>query len=43
MWLLLENSLLNLSQDWMRLLLFLWTISVLLGGRKPGAQLVSGA
>lgn len=43
MWLLLENSLLNLSQDWMRLLLFLRTISESLGGRKPGAQLVSGA
>lgn len=35
--LLLGNSLLNLNQDWRRLLLLLWIVSELLGGRKPQA------
>lgn len=35
--LLLRNSLLDLSQDWRRLLLLLWIVSESLGGRKPQA------
>lgn len=35
--LLLGNGLLNLCQDWRRLLLLLWIVSESLGGRKPQA------